>query len=81
MKQFISVDVDLNTVVHRILADGDSDTLIELINVAAAHILDTHGKQHKEKKKRFEIFVGRASHELNEDGTMLAGVLFEDLGT
>jgi hypothetical protein len=79
MRRFV-VSYDLQDFVQQICEQqicegGDSNTPIELLNLLAAHVLDTHGRQHKDKKKRFVIFADRADDELSDDAVLMLRVL------
>lgn len=80
MKQHLSVDIDLHTVVQKLLEDGDSDTIVEFMNLLAAEVKDTHGRQHVKIKPRYDIFLQRAQRELDEDAVLLIGMMFEHWG-
>lgn len=84
--QFITTSIDLQGVVQQMCEGGDSDTPIEFLNLLAAHVLETHGRQHTDKtvktvggykRKRFEIFIDRCGEELSEDAVLLLRMMTE----
>jgi hypothetical protein len=74
MKANIAIDADLETIAKKMLDGGDSDTIIEFLNITAAHISATHAKS-LGPRGRFMAFASRAHRKLDGNAIMLLETL------